>query len=143
MTSWLISLAFQDTPKPISADDAHAILAGVEALDPTISHAMDQLTSKNTLFKDQPIYLLFPGIPVLVRQDLNSVQGSASKLLATIVSFVPVRVSLFDIIFIFAYKYLLGGYGPSSQVYPRVHQRCGRQSYYCLLLGLAGLCMWV
>jgi len=54
---------------------------------------MDQLTSKNTLFKDQPIYSLFPGIPVLVRQDLYSVQGSASKLLETIVAFVPVSLS--------------------------------------------------
>jgi hypothetical protein len=113
------------------------MLAGVEALKPTISHAMDQLISK----KDRPIYSLFPGIPVLVKLDLNSLQGSGDKLLETIVTFVPVRVSLLDNTFILAYKFLSGGYGSSSQVYPRIHQRCGRQSYSCLLLGLGDL--WV
>jgi len=129
--SWLISLIFQDAPKPISVADANAILAGVGTLNPSISHAMDQLTAHYTAFKDQPIYSLFPGIPVLVKHDLNSVQGSASKFLATTVASVPVRVSLLHITLIFAYKFLSGGYGSSSQVYPRIHQRCGRQSYYC------------
>jgi len=120
--SWLISLIFQNAPKPISAGDAHTILAGIEGITPSISHGMDQLTSKNTVFKDKPIYSLFPGIPVLVKQDLNSVQGSASKLLETIIAFVPVRVSLLDDTFILAYKFLSGGYGSSSQVYSRNYQ---------------------
>jgi hypothetical protein len=103
---------------------------------------MDQIISKNTVFRDQPIYSLFPGIPILVKQDLNSVQGSASKFLATTVALVPVRVSLLNIASIFAYKYLSGGYGSSSRVYPRIHQRGGRQSYHCLLLDPGGLYRW-
>jgi len=90
----LVSAANQATEllndiKPISADDAHAILDGIEALIPTILHAMKQLSLNHAAFKNQPIYSLFPGIPGLVTQDLNSVQGSTSSLLATIVAFVP------------------------------------------------------
>ena len=127
---------FQDAPKPISADDAHTVLAGLEALDPSISHVMDKLISDNAAFKfkDRPILSLFPGIPVFVKQDLNTVQGSASKFLAAIVEFVPVRVSLLDITSIFAHKFLSGGYGSSSQVYSRIHHWCDCQSYHCLLL---------
>ena len=87
------------------ADDANEILSGVETLSPNIYHAMNKLTSDHAVFKDQPIYSLFPGIPALVKQDLSSVQDSASKLLATMVAFVPVRVSL-NITFNFAYESL-------------------------------------
>lgn len=89
--------------------DAHAILDGVEALNPTISHAVDQIISKNTFFRDQPIYsLVYPAISALVKQDLNSVQGSASKFLATTVGFVPVRVPFLNhITSIFAYLQIL------------------------------------
>ncbi|KAF8157222.1 hydrophobic surface binding protein [Crassisporium funariophilum] len=72
-------------PSPVSESDGATILKAVQAFEPEILHALQQIILKKPGFTSLPI----GGIPALVKQDLINLNSSTSKFEAALINSAP------------------------------------------------------
>ncbi|RDB17435.1 hypothetical protein Hypma_001618 [Hypsizygus marmoreus] len=76
------------TPTPFSDADGAAVLALVEAFEPTIESALTGIVGKKAAFQALPI----GGIPALVKQDLSNLGASTTAFENALIAAAPASV---------------------------------------------------
>ncbi|KAF5383282.1 hypothetical protein D9615_004807 [Tricholomella constricta] len=73
------------TPNPVSDADGRSIIDSIEALEPTINHALVGIVDRKAAFTALPL----GGIPAVVRQDLLNLSASTGNLEAVLIGVAP------------------------------------------------------
>ncbi|KAG6816485.1 hypothetical protein H0H87_005691 [Tephrocybe sp. NHM501043] len=73
-------------PTPIADSDAQAILALIEALEPTIDDALLKIVARKAALVALPL----GGLPALVKQDLANLNASTNGLESALIASAPV-----------------------------------------------------